>query len=180
MRILCLDLSSSTGWACGSHDPTPIAHGILKLPKTGEDLGRFLCAFREWLGHAIEELAPAKIIYEMPILPKNMSLMAVRKLNGLCGQAEVTASDYKVETREANLLDIRKHFIGTARAPKAITTPELRRRWLKDSTVDECQRRGFRVAGDDDADALAILSYGLTLERPGFILHQAVSQQAAA
>lgn len=178
MRTLALDLATSTGFACGGYD-APISHGILRLPRTGEDLGRFLSAFREWLGHAIEEMAPTDIIFEMPILPAAMSLMAVRKLNGLCGVAELVALDYKISIREANLLDIRKHFIGVTRAPKTITTPELRRRWLKDLTVEQCRKRGFRVAGDDDADAIALLSYALQLKRPNFFL-QAVTEKAAA
>lgn len=178
MRVLALDLSSSTGWACGSTQGGRVSHGVLKLPKTGEEIGRFLAHFRTWLGHAIEEWAPGEIIYEMPILPSTTSLATVRKLNGLCGQAEVTALDYKVLVTEANLDDIRRHFIGVARAPKHITEKAERRAWLKQRAIAEARSRGFNVAGDDDAEALALLSLRLTQLNKDYRLIQ--TQEARA
>jgi crossover junction endodeoxyribonuclease RuvC len=180
MRILALDLATSTGWACGTLEGTPIAHGVLRLPKTGEDLGRFGEAFENWLGPAIEDMAPTEIIYESPIMPKLTSMTTLRKLGGLCFVTEIIARRYKVLVREANLVHIRKHFIGTTQAPRAITTPELRRRWLKDRTIAECRQRGFHVAGDDDADAVALLSFALSLYRPDFVLRQVRPERAAA
>lgn len=179
MRLLSLDLSTHTGWSCGSLLPQPVTHGVLHLPKTGEDIGRFLSAFREWLGHAIEELAPTDIVFESPILRGKTSLAALRKLYGLAGVAEMVALDYEIPIQEASLSAIRKHFIGTSKAPKDIIGDDKRRAWLKAHTVSECRRRGFRVADDNDADALALLSYALTLKHPGFIL-QAVTEARAA
>lgn len=179
MRILALDLATRFGWSCGSLEPNPIAHGVIALPKTGEDIGRFLAAFRDWLGHAIEELGPTEIVFESPILPAATSLAATRKLYSLAGVTEMVALDYGIPIREANLTDIRKHFIGTARAPKTITTPELRRRWLKDQTVEQCRRRGFRVADDNDADSLALLAYALHLKQPGYRLEHHDLRRAA-
>lgn len=187
MRVLALDLATATGWAVGSPHGGRVSHGVIRMPKTGEDIGRFLAHFRDWLGPAIEELAPEEIVYEMPILPTTTSLQTVRKLNGLCGQAEVTARDYKVLCTEANLDDIRNHFIGMARAPKEIgrglskeKKREVRRRWMKDRTITECHMRGFKVAGDDDADALALLSYRLTLLNKDYRLVQVEPPKDAA
>lgn len=177
MRILCLDLATSLGWACGGPD-RPISHGVIKLPKTGEDIGRFLAAYREWLGHAIEEMAPTEIIFEAPILLGLTSITTLRKLYSLAGVTELVAFDYELPVREANLTDIRKHFIGVTRAPKEIVK-ERRRQWMKDRIVGECRGRGFDVAGDDDADAIAILSYGISLKHPSFVL-QAVTEARAA
>lgn len=177
MRLLCLDLASRLGWSCGTLLAQPVSHGVMQLPKTGEDIGRFLTAFRDWLGHAVEELAPTEILFESPILPNTTGLAVLRKLYGLAGVAEMVALDYSIPIREANLNDIRKHFIGTARAPKQIKLKELRRRWLKDETVEQCHKRGFRVVDDNDADSLALLSYALCLKQPGFFL-QAVKEAA--
>lgn len=179
MRLLSLDLSTHTGWSCGSLLPQPVTHGVLHLPKTGEDIGRFLSAFREWLGHAIEELNPTGIIFESPILPDTTGLPVLRKLYGLAGVAEMIAADYKVPIEEANLNDIRKHFVGTTRAPKEIPK-DKRRKWLKDKTIAECHRRGFRVIDDNDADSLALLSYALTLKQPGFVLQAVTTTEKEA
>lgn len=178
MRVLALDLATSTGWACGAPG-RPISHGVIRMPKTGPDIGRFCNSFRAWLGAAIEDMAPGKIFYEMPILPAQTALMTVRKLNGLTAYAEGVALDYKVPIEEANLSDIRKHFVGVVRAPKEIA-PDRRRQWIKDRVCTECRSRGFRVAGDDDADAIALLAFALSLQQPGYQLHQAdVSAEAA-
>lgn len=179
MRILALDIATATGWACGSHDPVPVTHGVLNLPKTKEDIGRFLSAWREWLGHAIEQMAPTEIMFESPILTEVKNITTLRKLYSLAGIAELVALDYGLPISEANLSSIRTHFVGMRWAPKEITGKEARRKWIKARTVSECRRRGFRVASDDDADALALLSFALSLKHPGFVL-QAVTEKAAA
>lgn len=180
MRILALDLATATGWACGSLEPLPIIHGVLKLPKTGEDIGRFLYAFREWLGHAIEETAPTEIIFESPILRGENGIAALRKLYSLAGVTEMIALDYKIPVSEANLTSIRQFFIGTARAPKEIIGKEKRRQWLKAKTVAEGRRRGFRVVDDNDGDALALLAFALSLKHPGFVLQAVTKEKEAA
>lgn len=179
MRILALDLASVVGWACGSADAARKSHGILKLPKTGEDLGRFGVAFRNWLGAAIEELAPGEIIYEMPILPAATALMTIRKLNGLCMLTETVAADYKIPCLEEYLQKIRKHFIGTSKAPKEIQDRHVRSMWLKERTVSECRSRGFRVADHNDADACALLSLRLSQLRKDYRLVQVEPAKSA-
>lgn len=166
MRVLALDLATKLGWACGSAEGTPVSHGVIALPKTGEDCGRFGYAFREWLGHAIEELAPSEIIYESPVMfSKTTSLQAARKLYGLAFLTELVCLDYKVPVSEANLSDIRKHFIGIVRAPLSVPK-DKRRQWIKGKIIAACRERGFKVAGDDDADAIALLDYALAVKKP--------------
>lgn len=150
------------------------------MPKTGEDIGRFLGHFRKWLGEAIEEMAPTEIMFESPILLGLTNITTLRKLYSLAGVTELVAFDYELPVREAGLSDIRKHFIGLTRAPKDIAGRAERQRFLKDRTIAECRRRGFRVASDDDADALALLSYALTLKKPGFVLQAVITEKEAA
>lgn len=166
MRVLALDLSSSTGWACGSDAGTPVSHGVIKMPKTGEDIGRYLRAFRDWLGHAIEDLAPTEIVFEAPILRGENGIAALRKLYSLSGLTELVSLDYGLPVREANLTQIRNHFIGVCRAPADIKSRDRRRQWLKAKVVAKARELGFRVAGDDDADAIALLDYYLSLKAP--------------
>lgn len=169
MRILALDLATRLGWACGSLDPTPTSYGVFVLPKTKEDLGRFAQAYRDWFTAALDELEPTEVIYESPFLPKTTGVTTVRKLSGLTFVTELITSDRKIPVREANNWDVRDHFVGARMAPRSIPQDQ-RRKWIKDKVMAECARRGFRVAGDDDADALALLSFALSLAKPGFVL----------
>lgn len=177
MRSLCLDLATVFGAAVGSPREGVVWHGTVKLPKTDEDIGKFLRAYRRWLAAAIEEHHPGEIVYEMPILPATVGLWPVRKLNGLCGVTEMIAGDYEVPTFEANLFDIRRHFLGVAKAPKSIEGAD-RRRWLKDKTIAECRARGFKPDTDNDADALALLSYRLAQRQSGYDMRAATARAA--
>jgi hypothetical protein len=181
MRLLCLDLATKVGWAC--HSPgsaLPVSYGVIALPQTDDgDIGRFLARFRDWLGHAIEDMGPTEIMFESPILSKTTSIAALRKLYSLAGIAELVAWDYELPIREATLSAIRTHFIGVRWAPDEIKGPTIRRKWLKKKLIAECRARGFHVADDNDADALALLSYGISLKHHGFRLEAATAGAAA-
>lgn len=161
-RVLALDLSGSTGWACGSTKGTPVSHGVVTLPKSGDDLGWYLTHFRDWLNLALDDMEPQQIVFESPIMPEQTSIPTLRKLYSLCGVTELVARERKILVTEANLAQIRKHFIGTSKAPSDIKDAKVRRMWLKARTIEECRKRGFRVSGDDDADAIALLSLRLS------------------
>lgn len=161
VRVLALDLATNTGWACGSTEGTPVSHGICAMPKTGEDIGWFLSHFRAWLLEAIDEMEPDQIVFEMPIMPEKTSIATLRKLYSLAGVTELVARDRKILVTEANLNEIRGHFIGIKQAPKDVPK-DKRRKWIKDKVIAECRKRGFSVSGDDDADALALLSLRLS------------------
>jgi hypothetical protein len=168
MRLLVLDLSTFTGFCFGT-EAGVIEHGTNALPKTGDDIGWFLNAHWCWLDSTISRFLPEEIAFESPILPGTTNLNTCRKLYGLCGVTEMIARNRRITCTEANLMDIRRHFIGCARAPKDVAAKD-RRTWMKDSTVTMCRRRGFRPADDNDADALALFSYVMSLRSQGFEL----------
>jgi len=131
---------------------------------TGEDIGAFLEAFETWLNGAIGETEPSEIVFEAPILDaRRTSLPTARKLYSLCGLTELIARKRKIPVSEANLAQIRSHFIGTSKAPKDIKNPADRRKWLKAKTIARCHERGFKVTTDDEGDAVAQLDYALSV-----------------
>lgn len=171
MQTLVLDLATQLGF-CFGDETGVIEHGSHKLPSTGNDIGAFLDAYRLWLGAYVTLMHPVdEIVFEMPILGQGMALPVLRKLYSLCGLTELIALRHKIPSREANLLDIRRHFIGSHRAPKDVQCKpgckakscgrcrHLRRMWLKETTISMCRARGFRPADDNAADALALFSY---------------------
>jgi hypothetical protein len=159
-RILALDLATATGFACGSIDEGIVEHGTHRMPKTGEDVGLFLAHFREWLSGVTEHLQPWTIFFEAPVLPgrDKTSLITLRKLYSLAGLTELVAHDRQIDCREANASDITTHFIGKG-------APRYGQR-RKDATMQKCRDRGWTFVDENDADALALLDYALSLLKP--------------
>lgn len=190
MKILALDLASATGFALGDGGAIS-AHGTFKLPSTGPDIGSFLADFREWLTGRVVEWEPELIAFEMPILPDTTAIHTLRKLYSLAGMTELIARDHDTPVEESNLSDIRDHFIGATRAPRAIScTPgcktkgcnrcrTARRQWLKDRTIAACKDRGFRPQDDNAADAIALYSFVLSIVAPGVELVSHETAEAA-
>lgn len=168
MRLLCLDLATSVGFSVGTESGVE-AHGSHRLPSTGNDIAAFLKAYRAWLTSMIQRHLPHEVVFEMPILPATTNIATLRKLYCLAGLTELIAKDLGCRVGEANLMDIRRHFIGTARAPKEVPK-EDRRKWMKDRITSSARKRGFRPANDDDADALALFAYAMHCRVPGFVL----------
>ena len=169
-RVLALDLATLTGWACGATEGTPVSHGVCAMPKTGEDLGRYLAHFRDWLNLAIDEMEPGEIIFESPILRGATTIATLRKLYSLAGVTELVARDRRILVTEAQIDTIRLHFIRTNRAPRDIKDAKVRRMWLKAKTIAECKARGFSCTDDNEADAIALLSLRLSQLSAGYSL----------
>lgn len=160
MKILALDLATVTGHALGTPDEGVLSHGSYALPKTGEDIGTYLAAFRGWLNEAINNLLPDEIVFESPILRgrSGTNIITLRKLYGLAGMTEVVALDQGLQCSEAQLANVRTHFLGRG-FPR---DSKLR----KKATVAKCIDRGWKAQDDNAADALALLDYVIALKCP--------------
>lgn len=168
MNLLVLDLATQTGFCFGT-EAGVVQHGSYRLPSTGGDIASFLNDFRHWLSGTISRLKPDEVVFEMPIMPATANLHTLRKLYSLCGVTELIARDMGCRVSEANLMDIRRHFIGTARAPSNIPKPE-RRQWIKDAVGTKARQCGFRPCNEDDADALGLFSYVMSCRFPAYVL----------
>lgn len=169
MRSLCLDLATFFGFAFGDDARGVVEAGSYRLPSTGNDMGTFLHAYRNWLDRAISVYQPDELVFEAPILPSTTNLSTLRKLYALPALTELIAQDRHCAVREANLTDIRMHFLGVPRAPATVPKKE-RREWVKARTIAECRARGIRPDDDNHADALALLSFICTARNPNFKL----------
>lgn len=141
--ILALDLATTTGWACGAPEADP-RFGTLRLPSTGDEIGRFLAIFEDWLLDFLTVETPALVVFEAPILTRgNTSPVVARKLMGLANATETVC--YRRETRceQANLMTVKKAFAGHGRAEKH-------------EMVAAARARGWEVRNDNEADATAV------------------------
>lgn len=165
-KTLSLDLATRTGFALGSRAGV-ILSGSRQLPKTGDDLGLFGRAFRDWLVKGLKRHNPELIVYEQPMLRgASTNLNTLRKLYGLAFMVETIAGDVKllerndpIPVQEINNGDWIKHFLGAGNVPRESDA-------RKKAVFRMCQIRGWRPEDYDEGDALAILDYALATASP--------------
>lgn len=170
--VLALDLATHLGFAIGTPESGVTEFGSHRLPKTGEDAGAFGYAFECWLDSTFSRVEPWMIFYEKPSLFKKTTPITVLKLNGLAMITEVIAHKRKIDCREVNVEDITTHFCGKG-APR-------RGDARKQNTVRVAKGRGFSVANDNEADAVALCDFALALIRPAHALEAAPLFRGAA
>ena len=111
------------------------------------------------------EPRPDVVIIEA-MLPPNakvgMTTAAVRdRLAGLHGIVRGACEHGIYEIQEANVNDVRGHFIGTRM---------LQRDNAKATTLDRCRRLGWSAQNTDEADALALWHFACSLINPELTL----------
>lgn len=152
--ILCLDLATWTGWAHWRPGMERPRSGVLRLPKTGENVGRFLKHLHNWVVPFCKLEGIDMVIYEAPILHMGKTTPeTVIKLMNLAGHTEFICELLKIRTcLSVNNATVRKHFTGRGAGPSEV---------MKQGVVLGCERRNWPVDDDNEADACAILDYGV-------------------
>lgn len=143
MKVLAFDLATNTGWVAGDGASRPVV-GHFRLPQTGNDVGAFLCAARDYFGVLIDRFQPDAIVFEAPILPaQGVKLDTTRKLHGMSGMLEVVCRDRGVPCSEVANSTAKKRLTGSGRAKK----PDM---------LQAARRLGLTIETEDEADALAV------------------------
>lgn len=141
--ILALDLATATGWACGAPGDNP-RFGTKRMPQTGDEIGRFLVHFEDWLNDFLTVESPRLVVFEAPILRRGPSNPVVaRKLMGLANCTETICYRRDIICRQAHLATVKKSFAGSGRADKA-------------EMILAARRWGWDVENDNEADALGL------------------------
>lgn len=157
-EVLFLDLATITGYAAGGLRGVE-AHGVFEMPKTYENIGRFLNAAERKIEALVDRLAPAQIAFESPFIHRKVdTIVKIRKLSGLANVVEQIADKHGTPCQEALVDDICRHFIGR-NYPRSSERKKM-------ATKVKCRELGWDVADDNDADALAGLSYMLACKHP--------------
>jgi len=173
MSILALDIATVSGWAQGDGGSTP-SSGVYGLPGTGDDIGRYLISWANWLDQRLKGNRPREVVFEAPILPKMTTLATTRKLHGLTGVTEMICHSNAVPVTEISAGMVRKHFLGR-HYPKNATRDQL-----KIAVVAGCRARGWNPLDDNEADALAILDVSLSFRRQGHAAKSFLATMEAA
>lgn len=173
MKFLALDLSKrSTGWAAWSEgSPKPI-FGRWVLGSEYSTKGQVFCKLHTELS-ALHQVHGFDFIYfEEAINPVYLqgttNLETIRMLGGLAAHAE--SFGYAMgckDVREVNNRRWRKEFLGkhgiSFATAKRKATGRREGDILKLLTIERCQQLGWTPMFDDEADALGVLDFCLTL-----------------
>ncbi|MBK6800341.1 MAG: hypothetical protein IPG83_02320 [Novosphingobium sp.] len=162
-KIIALDLSKrSTGWAiweAGWANPrygsvqlgseyTTDGGCYVKLHSVLRDLRTTLCRFES-------------IYYEDPInamaLTGHTNADTLRVLSGLAAHACSFGHAMGIRVQAVNITSWRRHFVG--KMPRGTKTKD----W-KDYAGERCRQYGWKPKNSDEADALGILDYAVSLE----------------
>lgn len=147
MNLLALDQATQTGWAAFADGK--VAHSFVTMPRGERTVGKFAAKWRGFLIGLLDEYRPELVVFEAPFITPTLHQMTARKLHALSAITEMVCHDRNIYCQEATPSAVRHWFIGA----------NPRREEAKKATIEECRRRGWQPVNDDEADALALLSF---------------------
>lgn len=150
MRIVALDLATTTGVAIGAAHDGPLCH-TERLGKAGEHHGARFSEVMFLTKRLIAQHKPDLVAIEAPVVTgakgdANRALLAM----GLRGCVMGVCTFKGVSCQDFNVLSIRAHFLGNGR---------IKRAEAKAMTIERCRTLGWHVANDNEADAAALWDY---------------------
>jgi hypothetical protein len=150
LRILALDLATTTGWARnwdwdGKWDEKRSGSHSFAL-KRGESAGMRWIYFRNWLSELVRGSSLDVIVFEAPLIGPMRSGTAAEIAYGMSTRVQEYAHTWGSEYRPVHNATLKLWLTGKGNAPK--------------ERVIECIRdRGFSPRDDHEADAIALLLY---------------------
>lgn len=157
MRILAIDVGTvNMGWALGRPGDRPL-HGVFNPARTKKNLGLLGADVRAWLQHTKVAYAPTSIVYEQPIYVPDNNPWTMRKIGGIGLVIELFGYDNDIPVEEMPAPTVRRHFLSPHKVPRK--TKEI-----KEAVIARCRQLGWQPQMDDDADALALLDYTLSVK----------------
>lgn len=150
LTVLALDLGTTTGWAVATRDGRQRSGSFRLDPKRLGGNGRRWIAFREWLTATAREAGGVQVVYVEDVR-RHVSNLSARVYCGYLAMLEAWCAANNVRLEGVGVGTVKKAFTGDGRAQKG-------------AMIAEAKRRGFAPSTDDEADAIAILAYGLNEE----------------
>lgn len=164
MRVLALDLATTTGVTIGASGEAPRAWSV-DLGRGKTEDARFSNVLRLTQG-LIREHKPDLIVGEAAIGGPKSSAYLI----GLVACVRGAAFNFDVRYEPAYLSTVRKHFLG-----KSLTTkhfphlkPAAAKKAIKAEVIKRCELLGWRPETDDEADAMAIWDWAQATFASGY------------
>jgi hypothetical protein len=158
MRILALDIATTTGWARWDSGLNRPHADEVKL-KAADEAKRF-AEFAQWLRAKLIADQIDHLAIEMPVPQRNgmTNLGTLQTLHGLRAIAMALGGAINIPIIEVNNQEWRQHFLGQRVAPKSVPK-DKRSAWWKKQCVKRCEELGWTVKGHNAADALGVLDF---------------------
>lgn len=158
---LSLDLSiKSTGWAMWSTGAERAASGTWPLAADVSWRGRAYCRLHRNLMDLHRVTAIDHIVFEEPLphaaVKGNTTIDTLAAMAGLAAHAESFAEAVGASHRSVNMATWRRHFLGSM--PRGTKTLDL-----KAMAMTRCRELGFDPAKHDEAEAIGLLDYAVSL-----------------
>ncbi|KDD44817.1 hypothetical protein L532_2313 [Bordetella bronchiseptica OSU095] len=150
VNILALDLGTKLGWAVRGRDGR-ISHGTeVFTPRASWSPGQRWLRARSFLVEVITQRQVHAIAYED--VKRHTGTDAAHAYGAFLCIVEMLAGSHRLRLLPVGVSTIKKHWTGKGNADKA-------------AMLTQAKARGFRPETDNDADALAILSWAVAQER---------------
>lgn len=151
--ILALDLGTTTGWALSLPDRS-ITHGYVSFkPQRFEGGGMRYLRFRRWLDEMLaisgprNDLSAVCAVYFEEVR-RHLGVDAAHAYGGFLATLTSWCEHQKIPYQGVPVGTIKRHVTGKGNAGKS-------------EMVDAMKSRGYVVADDNEADALAVLEWAL-------------------
>lgn len=140
------------------------ASGTFELPSDENDLGRVGYQLHVNLNRLQQVHGFERIFYEAPIPPSQLmgqiQLKTIAKIFTIAGHIESFAYAKNLRCRQVGMGAWRRFFVGKGGGEKTAT--------FKSWAMERCRELGWNVRTHDEADALGVLAYGISLD-PAFV-----------
>lgn len=141
-NVLAIDLATKTGWAIKHRDGSITSGMYDSGTKKGAHDGQRFLNFRSFFSSLIQDQQIHHVVYED--IRRHVSTQSAHVHGGLKAVMLMICAGSNIETSCFGVKTIKKHWTGNGNSDK-------------DAMLLEANRRGFNVADDNEADALAIL-----------------------
>ena len=149
-RILALDLGTTTGMAATNHFGLIVSGSIKFTPKKKDHPALRWHNFRDWLSDAMESHNPSVVYYEEVM--RHVGTRAAHMYGAFQAFLELSCYSRGIEICPVAVGTIKKFATGKGNADKA-------------AMIQAARAGGYDVADDNEADALHLLRYAISLER---------------
>lgn len=147
--VLALDLGTKLGWAVRARDGA-VWHGTEAFtPRKNWTPGQRWLRARSFLTDLIVRHQATVIAYED--VKRHMGTDAAHAYGAFLCIVQMVADSHRATLQPVGVGTIKKHFTGKGNA-------------AKEEMIAEARRRGFSPGSDNDADALAVLSWAVAQE----------------
>lgn len=157
--ILALDLGTTTGWALRLADGS-VHHGFVSFkPQRFEGGGMRYLRFRRWLSDLLATTASGSnasgigaVYFEE--VRRHLGVDAAHAYGGFLATLTSWCEHHRIAYQGVPVGTLKRHATGKGNAGKA-------------EMVSAMKARGYVVADDNEADALAVLDWALAQDGPG-------------